>query len=308
MVKSINQLISSFLKKENKNSISFIVGTGRCGTTMLAQILNSHSNICVPHELQILFEYSQNGKRLYDFFEIGEAQKWGASEFISHIEQMCPHNFKKFYDYEVFFKRQSYPIIDMKKMINKLYYDIANSYHKSVFIEQTPWYGQRLEVIKELFPNAKIIHILRDGRDVSLSFARTPWWHDDPLENLERWGREITKISKDLKANFKPNNFIEIRYEDFVLNPKETLNDICKFLDVAFEPNMLNPEFLTDYRTFRKGDLNDSISSKEFNQWAGEKQEAVFADNVYGWRKNPEIFGKIMDNDKKTLSNYGYSI
>ncbi len=64
------------LFKKNKN-ISFIVGTGRSGTTILAKTLNANSKICIPPELQILFEYSNNGKRLYDVFKAGE--KWKKS-------------------------------------------------------------------------------------------------------------------------------------------------------------------------------------------------------------------------------------
>ncbi len=297
----------SFFRKDFKN-IYFIVGSGRSGTTMLAQILNSHSKVCVPHELQILFEYSHNGKKLYDFFESGEAQHWKANDFIRHIELMCPHNFKKFYNYETFFEKQSYPIINIKKMINDFYYNIAKHYNKSIFIEQTPWYGQRLEIIKELFPNAKIIHILRDGRDVALSFAKTPWWYNDPIQNLQRWSEEITKIEKDLKKYFNAGSFIQVKYEDFVVDSKQKLKDICEFLNIDFEENMLNPDYLIDYREFRKGNISDSISSKEFNQWIKEKKKIVFEDNIYAWKKKPEIFENITDDAKKVLLNFGYGV
>ena len=66
--------------------MNFIIGTGRCGTTMLAKILNAHSRICVPHELQLIFGYSGNGPRLYECFASGETLSWQAHDFIKFID------------------------------------------------------------------------------------------------------------------------------------------------------------------------------------------------------------------------------
>ena len=49
-------------------NVAFIIGTGRCGTSMLGQMLNAHSEICVPPELQLIFERDGNGNRLFEAF------------------------------------------------------------------------------------------------------------------------------------------------------------------------------------------------------------------------------------------------
>ncbi len=294
------------LFKKNKN-ISFIVGTGRSGTTILAKTLNANSKICIPPELQILFEYSNNGKRLYDVFKAGDTKYWNAEDFIKHVENISPNDFKKFFDYESFFRSYKYPVKNISKLIQDLYLAIAKAYDKNIFLEQTPWYGQRLDIIKELFPEAKIIHMVRDGRDVALSFARTPWWHNDPLQNLDRWAFESKKISEDLKKYFKPTQYLEIRYEDFVAEPEKKLNDICRLLDVKFEKARLNPNNLISYEEYSKGyDRTKDIYSKEFNQWKENKNVALFSGNVYGWKKNQDIFENISQSSRDALIYFGY--
>jgi hypothetical protein len=67
----------------------------------------------------------------------------------------------------------------LRALAHDLFTDIARSKAKSYFIEQTPWHGQQLRSLNELFPHAKYIHLIRIGRDVAVSFSRTPWWSND---------------------------------------------------------------------------------------------------------------------------------
>jgi sulfotransferase family protein len=290
----------------NAGNIAFIVGTGRCGTTMLAQMLNAHSNICVPHELQLIFGYCGNGPRFHELFSSGENLQWHAENFIRKVEELCPHKFEEFFDYGSFFRHQKYPIKNLSRLLNDLYHTIAASRGKEIFIEQTPWYGQRLDIMKELFPDAKFIHMIRDGRDVALSFSRTPWWHDSFMENLDRWQREATKISHDAALLLGKNQYFEVKYEDYVLDPEGTLRLIVDFLGVSFEKEMLLPENFIDYAVFRKFD-GSSIPSNAYKNWFAKKEQAVFSDNVYGWRKtDPEAFANISSQARTALAEFGY--
>ncbi len=290
----------------NASNIAFIIGTGRCGTTMLAKILNAHSKICVPHELQLIFGYSGNGPRLYELFAAGENLHWGAQDFIQKIGELCPHKFEKYFDYESFFRHQKYPIENLGRLLTDLYRAIVADQGKEILIEQTPWYGQRLDIMKELFPYAKFIHMIRDGRDVSLSFSRTPWWHDSPLDNLDRWQHEVSKISQDAASLLDKQHYLEVKYEDFVLDPEKTISLIIDFLGVQSEKGMLLPENLIDYAAFRKFD-GGAISSNAFNNWNAKRERAVFSDNVLGWKKtNPETFVNMSPQVRAAMNKFGY--
>lgn len=113
--------------------VGFIIGTGRCGSTMLAQMLNSHSKVCVPFELQILFEESNNGARLYEIFKEKKNENFGPEDFMDLIEARCPYKVHEYFDYRSFFEKQQYPIRSLKSLANSLFSEIAASKHKKNF-------------------------------------------------------------------------------------------------------------------------------------------------------------------------------
>jgi hypothetical protein len=291
---------------EDSSNIFFIVGSGRCGTTITAQILNSHSQICVPHELQILFEYSGNGKRLYEHFSDGIAQNFNAKNFIDLIHSICPHKFELFFDYDEFFRKQRYPINDLKILVNDLFSEIAVSKGKTIFGEQTPWYGQRIDILNELFPDAKFIHLVRDGRDVAISFARTPWWHNDVNLNLERWAKEVETIQYWEENLLKEGQMITIRYEDLVIEPQTNLTRICNHIGVKYEKEMLDPNRLIDYSVFSKN-YNKQNFSKEFVDWKNKGDSIFFDQSCFNWKNQHEfIFNNFSELAQKLFNHFNY--
>jgi len=289
-------------------SPSFIVGTGRCGTTLAAQMLNAHKNICVPPELQIIFEYSGNGRRLNEIFQSQTHFQFLCEDFIREIERMCPHQLQSYFDLRGFLASYKYPVHKLDIFLLDLYTAILRSQRKEVFLEQTPWYGQRLDLLKELFPQANFIHMIRDGRDVALSYARTPWWSKSPQENLERWAIEANKISTDAKKYLDPINYLEIHYEDLVLDTAKTVAVMTEFLNEQFETSQLDITKHMDYTNFRKFDAA-GISSKAYEQWQQESKNVVFVDNVLGWKRDSaDLFNNISDTAQAALASFGYDI
>lgn len=302
--------MTSISQKRHHSSkkIAFIIGTGRCGTTMLARMLNAHSKLCVPPEMQIIFEHSNNGERLNEVFSSGKNLEWHANDFIEMFQKTCPYKFQVFFDYEHFFHQLNYPIKDLRTLLNNLFQKIAIAKGKEFFIEQTPWYGQRIDLLKKNFPNAKFIHMVRDGRDVALSFSKTPWWFESPLDNLEQWQKEITKIRQDAKIHLSNNQYLEVKYEEIVTEPENYLSRIIEFLGFQYESNMLNSKNYIDYSTFKEG-FDNSINSEEYQAWRGKKEKAVFPDNINRWKKaNQKLFLSMSEQSRKTLKEFGYEI
>lgn len=287
-------------------NVGFVIGTGRCGTTIIAQMLNAHSNICVPHEIQILFEYSNNGKRLNEVFASGENLHLSSADYIALVAARCPHRFDLYFDYEFFFESLVYPIKDLKALVNALYEAIVASRQKTIFLEQTPWYGQRIDIINSLFPDAKYIHVVRDGRDVAISYAKTPWWHDSVEKNLERWAGEINHITEQAHNILKPAQMLMVRYEDLVDFPEKELRRCSLHLGVDFENSMLDPSNFIDYSQYSKISTK-AISSSSLNVWKEEKSAAVFEGSRYAWKTSKNFsFQSITSQISQTLISLGY--
>ena len=287
---------------------AFIIGTGRCGTTWLAQMMNSNPVLCVPPEIQLLFEYSSNGNRLHEEYLLANEQGLDSDQLISIIERCCPHNLDQFFDYPEFCRQDSTPKRSFREFVTAFYAAVAESHGKRWLIEQTPWYGQRLDLATALFPQAKFIHVVRDGRDVALSFSRTTWWHRSARLNLSRWQREIKKIALDATFILKPKAYLEVKYENLVADTTAELRKICTFLCVDFDPVMLDPQGFIDYDQFCKFDMGQ-VSSQAYSVWRKEKSKTVFADNVEAWRKNASAFDKSLPPEiSNWLSHYGYPV
>ena len=283
--------------------VAFIVGTGRCGTTILSQVLNAHSRICVPHELQIIVSIG-NGDRLYEKFVAGEMSRFKARNFIGLVERCCPYHFQMFFDYRRHFKELNYPQADLRKVLTGLFDHICYQYRKEVFIEQTPWHGQRLDVLKGLFPEMKVIHLVRDPRDVAVSYARTPWWSKDVAANILQWEREVNVIH-DFGASH-PEGFLEVRYEDLVVNPQIELGRMLALLDLSFEEGMLNPEKLINYEAMFKID-SSNIHSKEYKKWEQARSQVFFPDSIYSWKKNLDHdFASLIRPIRETMVRFRY--
>lgn len=284
----------------------FIVGTGRSGTTLMAQVLNAHSQVCVPVELQIAFEESNNGARLAEIFKSGMNLMFRAEDYTRLLEERCPNDLARYHDYFDFFNRCPYPILSLQWLLTELYTDIAYSKGKSIFAEQTPWYGQNIKLLDQLFPRAKFIHMVRDGRDVAISFTRTPWWHKDANLNLERWTSEVNKIERD-GAPLSNKRMLTIRYEDLVLRPEEVTRSVCNFLGIEFEETMLKTENHIDYSQYSKIPYDNVLTSPAYQKWKAEKKNAFFSENIYGWRSNKQFsFNNVSEATKEMLRHFGY--
>jgi hypothetical protein len=287
-------------------SVAFIVGTGRCGTTLLSQMLNVNREICVPDELQILFEYSYNGKRLYDLFLNNDTCFNSPAELSAVISKICPHYIESYFDLSAYLHGLDYPVKDLRIFVAGLYAEISRRFNKRLFIEQTPWYGQRLDIVNQLFPEAKYIHVVRDGRDVAISFARTPWWYETIEKNLVNWNLEVNKIIYDAEILLKNDQYLQIRYEDLVLNTKKILADICNFLGVEYESDMLDSRKYVNYDSYSKFDLHNT-SSSAYNKWKESLSSSVFMDSLYAWKKYKNYdFTNIPDYIAETLCALGY--
>jgi hypothetical protein len=113
--------------------------------------------------------------------------------------------------------------------------EIARSQSVSRWADCTPEHLLYVQQIKEAIPDALIIHIIRDGRDVALSLARQKWvrplsCHKDKsvLVAGMYWEWIVSKGRKS--GGIIGHDYLEIRFEDLVQNPRETLSVIGKFI------------------------------------------------------------------------------
>jgi hypothetical protein len=113
------------------------------------------------------------------------------------------------------------------------YADVAG---KPRWGDKTPHYTRKMPVIERVLPEARFIHLIRDGRDVALSLMEVHFGPDDVLSAAKRWTGWITKARHHAQ---RVGHYLELRYEDLVADPETLLRRICNFIDLPWDPAML---------------------------------------------------------------------
>jgi hypothetical protein len=139
-------------------------------------------------------------------------------------------------------------------------------------------YINYLPLLKELFPQSKFIHIIRDVRDYALSVYKA--WKKNKLRASQRWVDSIEKARSDSLA-FK-DDYFEIKYEELLQDPEKILAKCCHFLGVEFDSSMLTlstvPENIGEAKGYKEIKLDnkgkyltsmDSVTLEKIESIAG---------------------------------------
>ncbi|MBN1354530.1 MAG: sulfotransferase [Candidatus Omnitrophica bacterium] len=203
----------------------FIVGSGRSGTTLLKDLMNSNSDIKFPPESHFLLEF-------YKLFGDPRNEK-EAVGLMRHIRRH--YRYKRFgldiKDAEIKGFRKYNSLIDY------IYTRFSCKYKAKRWGEKTPYYMNYLEDIKSLFPSAKFIHIIRDGRDMALSVIATAWGPNNVYTAAKYW-KEYVEAGIKARDKLK-ESYMEVKYEDLLENPESVLRKITSFTGLTYSPDML---------------------------------------------------------------------
>lgn len=254
----------SYQEVKTFQSPAFILGEERSGTTLLASILNRHPDICVTpetHYFQHLSAYPISWNEvLLDWPHAGEEflcrlPKWymlklSESAIISNISAYNPSPGDLFYALgEAYCKKLS----------------------KSRWIEKTPFNIRHIPKIRELFPNAKFLYIIRDGRDVALSLCEVDWlWQTKSYtKNLLQWV-ESSRLSK--KYLIPDPLTYHICYEELISNPEVIMQRVCEFLGLEYNNSILTPDGSEDSL------IEPSTTCKDNNR------KEIISNNSFKWK------------------------
>jgi len=203
-----------------------IVGAARSGTTLLRAMLDSHPSMAIPPESYFLVGIGKRsrGPRRTNPFDPASF----ATELVSH------HRFP-LWDLDPDFVRWSIErrnpatAADGFRIVYQLY---ARAHGKSRYGDKTPWYINHIPFLSKLFLESRFVHIIRDGRDVSLSQGC------GEIAGALAWRRAI-RCGHEAERALGPHRYLQVRYEQLVTDPEETLGLICDFVDLPFDPAML---------------------------------------------------------------------
>ena len=213
IIKLFNNLDEKILKKKkSKKNIIFICGMPRSGTTLVEQIIASHSKVMGAGELQYL-DKSINE----NFLEDAKLNKQKLLEELS----------------------------SEKNVILDRYFELLNlhNFDSDIITDKAPQNFIWIGFIKLFFPNSKIIHCSRNPKDNCLSLFKNQftsntmsWTYDQIL--IAKYYNLYLKLMNFWKSKFKDFIF-DANYENIVTSPESEVKKILSFCDLNWEPECL---------------------------------------------------------------------
>jgi hypothetical protein len=131
-----------------------------------------------------------------------------------------------------------------------LFDGFARSQGKPFSGEKDPEYVRQLPLVHRLFPEARSVHIIRDGREVALStlewvtptryLGRLGLWADEPVAVCALWWRQQVLAGRRGRGLVGADRCLEVRYEDLVTAPELVMREITSFIDLPFDSATVN--------------------------------------------------------------------
>jgi len=282
------------MKNSSLSQPLFITGLWRSGTTLISRMMNNHDDISVTYDLVHFLRFSYN--------------KYNPINIESSALQLVKDTADRINDrYQI-----ELSIDNVMTDINGLYdYSVIyNSIMSNLLLkgtEKTIW-GEKTNVawreipdFMNMYPNGRVINIIRDPRAVLSSWKRfTNAPGNDYLDSILN-SYDAMKVAIKYDIDYQDKRYITVIYEELVKNPRKVMHEVCDKLEVRYLDNMLDQLLFKDKYgvSWRSNSIDDStpegIYTEAISKWkdALEEWEIVLCENII---------------DKGLLKSFGYEV
>jgi hypothetical protein len=204
----------------------FVVGCPRSGTGLVRDLLRSHPRLSLPPESHFIPAYRRAygdpasdrearalGRRI---LELRRLRAWGVD-----LEPAAFDGCRSFAD-----------------VVARVYDAFARREGKPRWGDKTPHYVAEIPLLLELFPSARVVHVIRDGRDVALSWIRAPFGPGTVYAAAGAWTRYVSAG----RRHHGDARYGEVRYEDLLRDPRATMAVLCEFVGEEPTEEVLRPD------------------------------------------------------------------
>lgn len=259
----------------------FIVGCDRSGTTLLRLMLNQSPILHIPQESKFIVSLQKNQELYGDFTK--PHQRWF---FIRDLQtnQATSKTFT-FPIFNITIEEAEATLIeaaptDFFGAAAAMFTASALKCGKQRWGDKTPHQIKHISFLAKVFPDAKFIHMIRDGRDVAISIRQAGWRGGKILKIARYWKKQV-EAGKLAGAVLDESRYFEVYYEQLIEQPEKILKDLCKWLKIEYTPQMLKYYLTAD----------DNISKEHISLFELAKKP-IDSSRAYAWKQtlsNTEI-------------------
>jgi hypothetical protein len=203
---------------------------------MLQLMLHAHPRIAIPPETRFLIT-AYDKRRSFGDLTIAENRR----KLASYI---CQAKGTAFRDLGLDAQETIDEIVagppTIGSAVGIVFRAYARRHGKPRWGDKRPAYLLNLDIVTHMFPDAQIIHIVRDGRDCVASMKEAAWYTDTIYKAVSSWTRGVDEGYRAARQ-LGPDSYFEIYYEKLVSDPEPELRKLCDFVGEDFDPAMLAP-------------------------------------------------------------------
>lgn len=253
-----------------------IGGCGRSGTNLLRSMLCAHHNLCGGPETNLMVPKLPANKHSL-WLQRNETPPWvsGLSKLFGLVQTQA----------DAIWTNSCCQVT----LTDNFAKEVCAHNNKPRWVEKTPKNVGAIQWILDRWPNAKFIHIVRDGRDVACSLRNHPKWNvvdgqrvptynDYPIDNCI--GRWVADVSAGIENRGHPR-YYEMRYEDLVHNPKSVLKALLRWLGEPWDHTVLD---------YTKRTYDCKVDPQSYGV-----EQPVFASSIGRWKCD------LSDVEKETV-------
>ena len=243
-----------------------VCGVGRSGTSLLMGMLNAHPALSFPPETHFFRRYvarPRSRRRLEAAGPEAFARRLAADPRVARTG-LSPAELLRGEERGAF---------DLARTYRRLLRLVAEREGKPRVGDKDPRGLEHLPALARCFPDARVLHVVRDPRDVVLSRTKAawsagrPWWaHALVVREQLRRGRALGP------ALFGPR-WLELRYEELLADPEAVLRAVCAHVGLETAPGML--EF---------GASAERLVAPDERAWKRELSGPLLRANAGKWR------------------------
>jgi hypothetical protein len=242
------------------NPYVFFVGSPRSGTTLLQRLVDAHRELAVIHETLWIARFYEQRRGV-------DAHGSVTPELIDRL--LAEPRFLRLEIGRAELERlldgggRSY-----ESFVSAIFDLYGKARGKPLVGDKSPGYVRSIPTLHLLWPRAKFVHLIRDGRDVVLSavawkkadsvFRDFRSWRDDPWTTAALWWERSVRLGCQAGSALPPGRYYELRYEALVEDTEAECRRLCSFLGLRFDSRMLR---------FHEGRTHDDARLSSKRRW-----------------------------------------
>ena len=236
------------------NPYVFIVGCPRSGTTLFRHIVDAHPQITITPEAHWIPRFFEERRGL-------TSEGMVTPELIRHLLENPKFAHFSICREELLTLVPNGQSMHYASLVTGIFELYGKARGKALVGNKTPDSARRIRTLHTLWPEARFVHLIRDGRDVALSFmnwskvlqkkpGNFPTWKEDPVSTAALWWELNVRCGRNAAEWLGPKLYYEIRYESLIATPAKECAALCDFLGLPYEDVMLR------FHESRNGDGN----------------------------------------------------